>query len=176
VTLRGLAFAGISLCAITAAAGSTFAGSTPTGATLAGATAAGTPVLTSALPYPPSPASTASDTLHGVAVPDPYRWLENPKSPEVQRWESAEDSLARAVLGRLPARADLAARLHQLLYIDDVISPLHRGGRYFYKRRRADQEKAVLYWKEGRKGAERVLLDPNTWTSAGNASLGEWVP
>src|SRR5450756_3043739 len=48
-------------------------------------------------PYPPTRTTTAADVLHGVTVPDPYRWLEDAKSPEVQAWMKAEDDLARPV-------------------------------------------------------------------------------
>ena len=36
------------------------------------------------------------DTLHGVAVSDPYRWMENMGSPEVLAYARAQDSTARA--------------------------------------------------------------------------------
>jgi len=29
------------------------------------------------------------DTLHGVAVPDPYRWMENMDAPDVVAWARA---------------------------------------------------------------------------------------
>ena len=124
--------------------------------------------------YPPTRTTTTSEVLHGVAVRDPYRWLEDEKSPEVQAWMTAEDAFARQELAALPGRGALEARLKELLYVDSLGAPIHRGTRYFYSRRHASQEKAVLYWKEGMDGAEKVLLDPNAWSTDGSAGLGTW--
>ena len=43
--------------------------------------------------YPPPPATRETpvvDTLHGVAISDPYRWLEDQQSEEVHRWIVAD--------------------------------------------------------------------------------------
>ncbi|MFZ5480265.1 MAG: prolyl oligopeptidase family serine peptidase [Myxococcota bacterium] len=117
-----------------------------------------------------------ADTLHGVVVADPYRWLEDEKSPEVQAWMKAEDDHARARLAALPAREKLAARFKELYYVDSVNPPVQRAGRYFYLKTHADEEKAILYWREGSEGAEKVLLDPNQWSKDGTVSLGYWMP
>ncbi len=127
-------------------------------------------------PYPPSRTVEAADVLHGATVKDPYRWLEDAKSPEVQAWMKAEDDLARGRLAALPGRDAIAARLKELLYVDSLTAPIHRGTRYFFSRRHANKEKIVVYWKEGMDGAEKVLFDPNEWSSDGSASLGLWVP
>ncbi len=128
------------------------------------------------LPYPASRTVDVKDVLFGREIKDPYRWLEDAKAPEVQEWMKAQDALTRAELAKLPERAALAARLKELFYIDTVSAPRHRKGRYFLTRRHADKEKSVVYWKEGKKGEEKVLLDPNTWLSQGNVSLGGWQP
>src|SRR5437660_4657208 len=128
------------------------------------------------LEYPPSRRSDAGDTLHGIRVPDPYRWLEEEKSPEVQAWMEAQDAFARSRLRGLPGRDIIARRLSELLYVDALGAPRHRGQRYFYSRRHASKEKAVVYVKEGRRGRGRVLLDPNTWTKDGSDALGGWWP
>ena len=112
--------------------------------------------------------------LFGVTVPDPYRWLEDAKSAETQAWMKAEDQLARAELHKLPERDAIAARLKELYYLDSISAPHHRGSRYFYTRRLATKEKTIVYWKEGKKGKEQVLLDPNTWSADGSSSLGVW--
>ncbi len=125
-------------------------------------------------PYPPSRTVEVTDVLHGVSVKDPYRWLEDVKAPEAQAWMKAQDDLARQRLASLPGRDGLAARLKELLYIDSVSAPQHRGSRYFFTRRHASKEKSVVYWKEGAGGGENVLLDPNGWSADGSASLGGW--
>jgi prolyl oligopeptidase len=125
-------------------------------------------------PYPQSRTVDVTDVLHGVPVTDPYRWLEDATSPEVKAWMKAQDDLARQRLASLPGRDGLAARLKELLYIDSVSAPQHRGSRYFFTRRHSNKEKSVVYWREGADGAEKVLFDPNTWSADGSASLGGW--
>jgi prolyl oligopeptidase len=117
-----------------------------------------------------------ADTLHGVTVRDPYRWLENEKAPEVQAWMSAQDAAARARLARLPGRAALAQRFRELYYVESVSPPVKRGGRFFYVRTHKDREKAIVYLRPSERAAERVLLDPNGWSPDGTVSLGVWVP
>jgi prolyl oligopeptidase len=128
------------------------------------------------LDYPAAPREDVVDVLHGVPVPDPYRWLEDAGSPRTKDWVAAEDGLTRAFLARLPDRAPIAARLKELLYVEQVVGlPVKRGGRLFYQRRAPTQEKAVLCWRQG-DGPEKVLLDPNDWSKDGSRSLGRWSP
>jgi prolyl oligopeptidase len=114
------------------------------------------------------------DTLHGAVVEDPYRWLEDGKGAEVQTWMGAQDAAARGELAKLPERDAIAARLKELFYIDSLGAPHRYGKRYFYRRRLATKEKAIIYWKEGKDGKEQVLFDPNTWSTDGSSSLGSW--
>lgn len=115
-------------------------------------------------PWPSTRKADTTETLHGKTVKDPYRWLEDEKAPEVQSWMTAQDSYARGELAKLPGRAALVDRLKQLFYYDSVTAPTHRKGRYFFTRKHHDKEKSVVYWKQGEKGDEKVLLDPNTWS------------
>jgi len=129
------------------------------------------------LPYPPSRTVDASDVHFGVTVADPYRWLEDGKSPEVQAWLGAENKLARSYLDALPGRAALEKRFGQLLHIDTITAPGRAGDRYFYMKRKASQEKAVLYWRPVAEPAEEhVLIDPNQFIATNNASLGASSP
>ena len=126
--------------------------------------------------YPATRTVDAKDVLHGVTVPDPYRWLEDAGSPEVKEWMAAQDDLARKELGRLPGREKLLTRLKELAYVDSVSAPVKRGSRYFLVRRHATKEKSVVYWKDGKDGEEKVLFDPNTWSKDGSVGLGDWQP
>jgi len=129
-------------------------------------------------PTPPGPDSLATtrrddvvDTLHGVRVADPYRWLEQGKDAAVQAWMTARDDEARKALAALPLRGELARRFTELYYIDAISPPYHEGERYFYSRTHADKEKTIHYFREGAKGDEQVLLDPNTLSADGSVSV-----
>jgi len=134
------------------------------------------PMPKPAFAYPPTRVGADVDTLHGVKVADPYRWLEDAKAPEVAGWMAAQDAFTRAHLHALPGRDALAERLRQLYYVDSISAPRHRKGRFFYTRTLATKEKAIVYWKQGEKGAEKVLLDPNLMSADGSTSLGTWEP
>jgi prolyl oligopeptidase len=127
-------------------------------------------------PYPATRRDNVVDTLHGTRVADPYRWLEDEHQPEVKAWMDEQDAFARARLTTLPRRDELAARLREVFYYDALGAPTHRKGRYFYTRKHADKEKTIVYVRAGKRGGERVLLDPNTWSTDGSAGLGGWWP
>ncbi|MBL8922328.1 MAG: S9 family peptidase [Myxococcaceae bacterium] len=124
---------------------------------------------------PPTRTQLVKDSVHGIAFNDPFRWLEDEKAPEVQAWMKAQDDFARKNLRDLAGRDWLTKRYTELYYLDAISIPIKRGGRYFYTRQRKDKEKAVVYWKDA-KGDEKVLLDPNTWSTDNTVSLGVWVP
>ncbi|HTJ81967.1 MAG TPA: prolyl oligopeptidase family serine peptidase [Polyangiaceae bacterium] len=129
-----------------------------------------------ALPYPDNHPGDAVDVHFGTKVADPYRWLEDEKSPEVKTWLEAQDKLGRGELAKLPERDAIEKRLKELVYIDSLSAPVKRKNRYFYSRRHADKEKGIVYVRDGKAGKERVLFDPNTWSTDGSVSLGTWTP
>ena len=51
------------------------------------------------------------ETIHGVVVSDPYRWLEDQNSAETRAWIDAENACTQAVLTTLPGREAIAKRL-----------------------------------------------------------------
>jgi prolyl oligopeptidase len=110
--------------------------------------------------------------LHGVRVADPYRWLEDGSSDEVKTWAQAQNAFTRAWLDRLPEREALRKRFRELYDIERVGPPLRRGQRYFWSQKDVGREKETVYYREGKKGEKRVLLDPNTWSQDGSMSLG----
>ncbi len=127
-------------------------------------------------PWPSTKQQQVVETVQGTKLADPYRWLEDEKSDEVQHWMTEQDTFARTELGKLPARGEVAARLKQLYYYDALGAPAHRKGRFFFSRKHADKEKTVVYWKQGETGADKVLFDPNGWSPDGSTGLGGWSP
>jgi prolyl oligopeptidase len=126
--------------------------------------------------YPPTRVADVVENLHGTEVHDPYRWLEDGRSPEVQQWAKDQNAFTRSQLDRLPGRDRLTKRLRDVSYVDSTGVPQRAGSRLFFLRRKADQEKGVLYWRGEHDGVDHVLVDPNALSKDGSTSLGEWVP
>lgn len=122
--------------------------------------------------YPETERQDVVNEIFGQTVRDPYRWLEDVEDEKVQTWMEKQDGYARNYLQELPGRDTLAKRFEELFYVDALYAPSVRGGRYFYRRRHADKEKAVYYWKESADAEEQVLLDPNTMSEDGSLSIG----
>jgi prolyl oligopeptidase len=125
--------------------------------------------------YPDAPRLDLVEDLHGRAVADPYRWLEDAADPRTASWSAAQDELAATLLGSLPGRADFAARLARLLHAGAVGVPVWRAGRAFSTRRDPGQEHAVLRVTEP-DGTVRVLVDPMALDPAGTTTLDAWSP
>jgi prolyl oligopeptidase len=101
------------------------------------------------------------DVLHGVRIPDPYRWLEDQQSPETRAWINAQNHYTNSLLDSWPGRAALKQRLTELMMVDTIGVPYERAGRYFFLKRLADQQQGILYVREGLDGKDEVLVDPN---------------
>ena len=52
--------------------------------------------------YPATKRDRQLDVYHGVAVADPWRWLEGLETPAVHQWVAAENALSRPYLATLP--------------------------------------------------------------------------
>jgi len=110
---------------------------------------------------PPTRREEVRETLHGVEISDPYRWLEDQNSPETRAWIAAQNAITHAYLNQWPGRPSLQKRLTELLKVDAQSMPTEAGGYYFYSRRAADQEQSILYRRKGLEGAEEMLVDPH---------------
>ena len=53
---------------------------------------------------PPTRRDDVVDILHGVEVPDPYRWLEDGDAAEVRQWVAAQNARTRQALDARPDR------------------------------------------------------------------------
>ena len=125
-------------------------------------------------PPPPTEVREVVDTLHGVDVPDPYRWLEDQEAPETRAWIDAQNAYTDTVLGALPGREELRAQTASVLQRDVVGLPNERGGRYFYSKRGADQDLSVIYVRDGLDGEDRVLIDPHPMSPDHSTSVALW--
>jgi prolyl oligopeptidase len=120
--------------------------------------------------YPAAPKSDIVDNYHGTRVADPYRWLEEPDSPQTIQWVEAENQLTRSVVDG-PKRDALVKRLTTLYDFPRTSVPVRRGRYYFFTHNTGLQDQPVLYVQEGRDGARRVFIDPNAMGGDGPVAL-----
>ena len=131
-----------------------------------------------ALAYPQAKKGDVVETQFGVAVADPYRWLENDvrNDKEVEAWVAAENRVTDAFLQKLPLREAFKQRMTALYDYERFGLPVKREGRYFYSHNSGLQNQSVLFYRDGLAGEPHQLIDPNGWSKDGATALAEWTP
>src|SRR6266481_18206 len=110
---------------------------------------------------PPTLAEPITETLHGVVITDPYRWLEEQNSPRTRKWLEEQGNYTRAYLDAIPGRNQIRERVRKLLSLKEVISePWNVGDRYFFSKQPNNSEQPVIVMRDGLFGPETVLVDP----------------
>jgi prolyl oligopeptidase len=67
-------------------------------------------------------------------VADPYRWLEEPDSPETRAWIEAQNKLTFGYLADIEEREQIRARLTKLWNFERYGLPTREGGRVFFSK------------------------------------------
>ena len=81
--------------------------------------------------YPETKKGEVVDDYFGTRVPDPYRWLEDDRSPEVAAWVEAQNKVTYAYLDQIPDRAAIKDRLMKLYNYPKYGAPTRRGEWFF---------------------------------------------
>jgi len=150
----------------------------PPAAPLIEAPAAEAPPPAPTFAYPQARKVDLVETKFGVAVADPYRWLENDvrNDPEVRAWVTAENEVTDKFLATLPLRAAFKQRMTELYDYERYGTPAKRKNLYFYTHNTGLQNQSVLFVRSGLNGEPRQLIDPNGWSADGATALAEWTP
>ncbi|KAK6939279.1 Peptidase S9A, N-terminal domain [Dillenia turbinata] len=111
------------------------------------------------------------DNYHGVLVPDPYRWLEDPDAEEVKDFVEEQVKLTESVLSKCETREKLREKITKLFDFPRYDAPFKKGDKYFYSHNTGLQAQSVLYVQDGLEGEATVLLDPNKLSEDGTVSL-----
>lgn len=113
------------------------------------------------LAYPTFRKDDAGDTLHGVRVADPYRYLEEPDTEETKAFVSAQNAVTRAYFSGFSAQRDAyRARLEELQNFERVSAPFRRGAH------------AYVYHNPGLKNQDTLLRLPAGADEAAAAAPG----
>ena len=134
----------------------------------------------SAAQAPRAPRRPVSETHHGVEVVDPYRWLEDSRSPEVKAWTEAQGAAARAYLEGLPGAKEIREQVKAIVLARSPswFSLVERKGAFFAMKSDPARQQPVLVWMGSPDDVarERVLLDPSVLDPTGKTNVDWFVP
>ena len=131
--------------------------------------------LTAVLAVEPAPKTSlkpVTDTLHGVSLSDPYRWLEDQNSPETRAWINDQIAYTDKFLATLPGRDAIRKKLEPMFRIDVMTTPDVESGRYFFMRRLANENRMSICVREGLGGKTEVLVRPDDVSKDESVSVG----
>jgi prolyl oligopeptidase len=116
--------------------------------------------------------------LHGVAVADPYRWLEDGESEEVAAWVAAHNERTSQALEARPAWDRWHERLSTLTALPTVAGAMVRGERLFVLARAAGADQFALVVQSAVDSAapHRTLLDPAERAADGAVAIDWYEP
>ena len=113
------------------------------------------------LSQPVAPVQPVTDTYFGTTIVDPYRWMEDLKSPQLQAWVKAQAAYTKDYLSKLPGRDALLKRVESLDNAATRVDSLQLcGPRYFYLKTTPADQTPKLYVRDQETGKERLLADP----------------
>ncbi|XP_076924826.1 uncharacterized protein LOC143587412 [Bidens hawaiensis] len=111
------------------------------------------------------------DNYHGVAISDPYRWLEDPGSDEVKWFVEKQMKVTESVLSNCNSREKLRASITESFDFPRYGCPFRRGNKYFYFHNPGLCPHRVLYMQDSLDEEGEVLLDPNQLSEDGTVAL-----
>ncbi|MDA0672019.1 MAG: prolyl oligopeptidase family serine peptidase [Bacteroidetes bacterium] len=124
-------------------------------------------------PYPETAQIPVVDTYFGTDITDPYRWLEDDRSPETEAWVKAQNEVTFDYLEDLPMRSSIERRLSTLWNYEKVGAPYTEGNYTYFSKNDGLQNQSVIYRRPANdpEAEPTVFLDPNTFSEDGTTSL-----
>ena len=121
--------------------------------------------------YPNTKKVDSVDTYFGIKIQDPFRWLEDDRSPETENWVKEQNKTTFNYLDKIPFRKELKKRLEQLWNFEKLGSPFKEGDYVYFFKNDGLQNQNVLYRKKGEEAQAEVFLDPNSFSEDATTSL-----
>jgi len=122
------------------------------------------------LNYPNTPKIDTIDTYFGIPIKDPYRWLEDDRSPATEAWVREQNKVTFGYLEQIPLRKGLKNRLEELWNYEKIGAPFKEGPFTYYYKNDGLQEQDIIY-RHLEDGETEVFLDPNSLSDDGTTSL-----
>lgn len=121
--------------------------------------------------------SDHTDTFYNLAVPDPYRQLEDTGNAQVKAWMKRESDKTTSILKSLPGYNKLYGQLKKAIegtQYEEIYS-IDRINKTWYSLKRYPTQNNPMLYKYEKSGKEMLVMDPDkeyAYLKSGNISLG----
>lgn len=115
---------------------------------------------------------SVTEDFHGMQVSDPYRWLEDSQSAEVDRWVDEQNEQTEKYIGTYADKEKVKSELTRLHNYTKYSTPQREGEYYYFHKNDGLQNQPVFCRSKSldMKNVE-VVIDPNTLNDKGTAAL-----
>ena len=124
--------------------------------------------------YPKTKTLEFTDVYFGTQVADPFRWLEDDTTPEVEAWVDAQNEVTFRYLESIPYRNQIKQDLKTLWDYEKYSTIFKEGKYYFFFKNDGLQNQPVLYIQKNLDETPEIFLDPNTYSDDGTVALTNW--
>lgn len=124
--------------------------------------------------YPATEQGNVTDVYFGKKIKDPYRWLEDDRSPKTEAWVKEQNKVTEAYMSEIKLRSKVHNRLTELWNYNKQSAPFKKGDYYFCYRNTGLQNQSVLYMStmlDASPESWTIVLDPNTLSTDGTIAL-----
>src|SRR5438067_849392 len=129
---------------------------------------------------PDTPKKPVATEYHGVAVEDPYQWLEGDDDSQVKAWSDAQNQQTRKNLDSFPDRAAIEKQLQEWYAktSPSYFSLVSRPGILFAMKFQPPKQQPLLVTLASADDlkSEKVVLDPNVLDTKGTTAIDWFVP
>lgn len=115
---------------------------------------------------PAAPVNPITETIWGMEITDPYRYMENLEDTSVLNWFKSQSEYTRNALDNISGRQGLLDKLWEFdkrksNRIYNVV--ITKNDKYFYLKETPKDETGKLFFRDGYNGTERLLFDPEIY-------------
>ena len=120
--------------------------------------------------YPKTKKINVISNYFDSEIIDPYRWLEDDRSDETERWVKKQNEVTFKYLNKIPYKNKLKERLEKLWNYEKVSAPFEEGEYTYFYKNDGLQDQYVVYRKDSNDVIE-TFINPNLFSKDKTTSL-----
>jgi len=124
------------------------------------------------LKHPETDRIEVVETIHGMEIKDPYRWLENYEDQKVIDWLDKQNQFTKEQIEKIPNYKEVFEKIKDYLSLGTISVPKEKKGLIFFQKATIESQ-PILYVQKGKKGEPKALVNPNELSKENPVAL-DW--